>query len=373
MKSVTWAAESFAPAETVVTGVQKHGPGIIHETFLVTLDGGSEPFILQRLNTQVFPDPAALMENLQRVCCHLLERVEVAPWEIAKEWQVVRLMPARDDTLLLRDSQGSFWRALSFIDRAVPLEQVRNAADAGVTGRALGIFHWLISDLNPTALRVILPGFRDVAQYLQRYDAVSVRNTGDGDGDAFCRRFIGTRREWAPVLENGLRAGRLQVRVIHGDAKINNVMISSTTGQPVSMIDLDTVMTGPVHYDIGDCLRSCCNTGGEEGKDPTLVDFDLDRCRAALFSYVEVAHRFLTAADYDFFYAAIRRVPFELGLRFYTDYLEGDIYFKLQYPGQNLERAMVQFKLTESIEAREREIRGLVEECRALYTPGCSR
>jgi Ser/Thr protein kinase RdoA (MazF antagonist) len=372
MKSAMRAAENFAPAGTAVAGVAKHGRGIVHETFLVTLDGGNGRFILQRLNSRVFPDPAALMKNMEHVCRHLRERLGAASGEIAREWRVVRLLPARDNTLFFRDRQGAFWRALSFIDGAVPLEQVKNSADAREAGRALGIFHWLVSDINPAALRVALPGFHDVAQYLQHYDAVQAMDTGGG-GESFCRRFIGARRQWAPVLENGLRAGRLQVRVIHGDAKINNVMVSSETGRAVSMIDLDTVMAGPVHFDIGDCLRSCCNTGSEEEEDPSQVRFDLDRCWAALSGYVEAAHRFLTDADYDFFFAAVRRIPFELGLRFYTDYLEGDVYFKVQHPGQNLARALVQFKLTESIEAQEREIRKLIKECRARYGPGRSR
>jgi hypothetical protein len=373
MKSVMRVAENFAPVDTAVTGVAKHGRGIIHETFLVTLDNGRERFILQRLNTGVFSDPAMLMANMEQVCRHLRERLGTAPGEIARGWQVVRLLPARDNTPLFRDRQGSFWRALSFIDRAVPLEQVGSVADAGEAGRALGIFHWLVSDIDPAALRVTLPGFHDVARYLQHYDAVQARGPANGDGETYCRRFIGARRGWAPVLENGLRAGRLQRRVIHGDAKINNVMVSSKTGRAVSMIDLDTVMAGPVHYDIGDLLRSCCNTAAEEEPNPSRVGFDLDRCRGALSGYFEAAHRFLTAADYDFLFAAVRRIPFELGLRFYTDYLEGGVYFKVQHPGQNLARALVQFKLTESIEAQEREIRGLVEECRALYDPGRSR
>jgi Ser/Thr protein kinase RdoA (MazF antagonist) len=171
------------------------------------------------------------------------------------------------------------------------------------------------------------------------------------------------------VLERAKAAGLLLPRPIHGDPKVNNVMLDSTTGQAVALVDLDTVKPGLIHYDIGDCLRSCCNPAGEETLDLGAVRFDLDLCRDVLGGYLSAASGFLTAADYDHLYAAIRLISFELGLRFFTDHLAGDVYFRVDHPGHNLQRALVQFRLTESIEAQEGQIGGLIEALRA-QSPG---
>ncbi len=157
------------------------------------------------------------------------------------------------------------------------------------------------------------------------------------------------------------------MRIIHGDPKINNVMLDNQTGRAVSMIDLDTVKPGLLHYDIGDCLRSCCNILGEEADDFDAVRFDLGRFEAVLSGYTAAAHENLSAQDFDFLFDAIRLIPFELGLRFYTDYLEGNLYFKISHPMQNLDRAMVQFRLVESIEQQEAKIKAFIEICRQNY------
>jgi Ser/Thr protein kinase RdoA (MazF antagonist) len=141
---------------------------------------------------------------------------------------------------------------------------------------------------------------------------------------------------------------------------VNNVLLDATTGQAVALVDLDTVKPGLVHYDIGDCLRSGCNPLGEETSDPQKVHFDLGLCEALLEGYGAVAHRFLSPADHRYLYDAIRLLSFELGLRFFTDHLAGNVYFHTQRPGHNLDRALVQFQLAASIEAQEGELRRLL-------------
>ena len=165
-----------------------------------------------------------------------------------------------------------------------------------------------------------------------------------------------------PVLEQAKQQGRLQLRPIHGDPKVNNVMLCSATGCCVAMVDLDTVKPGLVHYDIGDALRSGCNPAGEESTDLAAVRFDLELARAMLSGYLHEAHSWLTRADLEHLYDAIRLLPFELGLRFFSDHLAGDVYFKVSHSGQNLARALVQFTLAASIEAQEVEIRALIAE-----------
>jgi len=372
MNRVVQAAESFTSHDKKIARVEEYGHGIIHDTYLVTLAGGENRFILQRINTLVFKNPEAVMHNLHLVCNHIRKRMQAGNSAIDADWQMLQSMPARNGSEFFLDGDGVFWRALSFIREAIPLEQVSCLDDAREVGRAVGLFHWLSSDLDPQFLQVTLPGFHNVEHYLGHYDAVAARRKMAGETDRFCQQFVEARRRWAPVLENGRRKNLLKMRVIHGDPKINNIMVDRGTGKAVSIIDMDTVMPGLVHYDIGDCLRSCCNNAGEEALDLSAVRFDLQRCEAVLMGYTGAARRFLTGADFDFFFDAAKLLPFELGLRFYTDFLEGNVYFKVSRQEQNLARAMVQFRLVESIEEQEEGIKEIIAGCRALVSGGSS-
>jgi Ser/Thr protein kinase RdoA (MazF antagonist) len=180
----------------------------------------------------------------------------------------------------------------------------------------------------------------------------------------YCLQFISKRRDWAHVLENARLQGRLHLRTIHGDPKVNNVMMDTAVWKAVSIVDLDTVKPGLIHYDIGDCLRSGCNPVGEETDKLETIRFDTDICKAILKGYLPAARDFLTGNDYEYLYEAIRLIAFELGLRFFTDYLEGNVYFKIRHKEHNLSRALVQFKLTESIESRKATIRAIIRDLR---------
>ena len=175
---------------------------------------------------------------------------------------------------------------------------------------------------------------------------------------------IEERRAWAHVLEEAKEHGRLSLRVIHGDPKVNNVMLDTATHEAVALVDLDTVKPGLVHYDIGDCLRSGCNRLGEETMAWEEVRFDPDLGRAILEGYLPLARDFLTDHDYAYLYDAIRLIAFELGLRFFTDYLAGNVYFKARHRKHNLARALVQFRLTESIEDQADAIRTVIRDLR---------
>jgi Ser/Thr protein kinase RdoA (MazF antagonist) len=220
----------------------------------------------------------------------------------------------------------------------------------------------LISDLDPARLHDTLPGFHVTPRYVEHYDRVRAGVTPQSDEVRWGMRFVEQCRGWASVLEDALARGELRLRPIHGDPKINNFMIDEDTGRAVSLIDLDTVKPGLVHYDIGDCLRSCCNPLGEETTRFDEIQFDLDLCRAILEGYLSVAAGFLDAHDVAYLYECVRTIAFELGLRFFTDHLEGDAYFKVKHRQHNLHRGLVQFRLAESIEAQADEIRAIVAE-----------
>ncbi len=385
MDNLVAIADQLKP-EGKVIDIQAFGNGNINDTFLVTLDAKAEThFILQRLNTQVFRQPELVMQNMRTFTEHVRDRLEHYPLSGDRHWEVPRVLLTQDEQDHWTDPAGSFWRAISFIDASQSFDTIQNIEHAKEVGYALGTFHSLINDLPPERLADTLEGFHITPRYLQHYEQVlaenrrvskstpvrSTRVHPQGGYPArgwlpevdYCLQFVADRKVWAHVLETAKAKGKLPIRPIHGDPKINNVMIDTTTRQAISIVDLDTVKPGLVHYDIGDCLRSSCNPLGEETEQWQAVRFESDLCQAVLQGYLSQA-RFLSKNDYEYLYDAIRLITFELGLRFFTDYLAGNVYFKARHAQHNLARALVQFKLAQSIESQETAIRNLIQDLR---------
>ncbi|MEA5623767.1 aminoglycoside phosphotransferase family protein [Nostoc sp. UHCC 0251] len=345
-----------------VTGVKAFGSGNINDTFLVTLDSSEEQyFVLQRINTQVFRQPQLIMQNMRTFTEHVRKRLQHTP--LNRRWEVPRVLLTKDAQDHWRDADGSFWRAISFIEGSQSFDTMRDRSHAKEIGYALGMFHNLISDLPPEKLADTLQGFHITPLYLQHYEEVLAKTSASQSSEVnYCLQFVSDRQSFAHILENAKVEGKLPLRLMHGDPKINNVMFDTATQQAVSVIDLDTVKPGLVHYDIGDCLRSGCNPAGEETENWDSVYFDTDLCQGILQGYLSVGKAFLTENDYAYIYDAIRLIAFELGLRFFADYLAGNVYFKVKHPEHNLARAIVQFKLTESIESQETQICNIIKD-----------
>ncbi len=304
------------------------------------------------------------MGNLRTSTEHVRRRLARAPPGPGRRWEVPRVLaPGTAGTI--SSTGGSFWRGLSFIEAVQSLDIINDLGHAREVGYGLGRFHHLLSDLPAEHLSDTLPGFHVTPQYLAHYDKVRAHHGAPASPElAHCLNFVSRRRAWAHVLEEARAQGRLRLRPIHGDPKVNNVLLDTATGQAVALVDLDTVKPGLVHYDIGDCLRSGCNPQGEETGHWEAVRFDPDLCRGLLQGYLSQARGFLTEADYEYLYDAVRLIAFELGLRFFTDYLEGNVYFKARHREHNLARALVQFRLTESIESQETVIGAIIRDLR---------
>lgn len=308
--------------------------------------------------------PGSIMQNLRVLSEHVSERMALGP-PPARRWEMPRVLLTADLRDHWIDPEGCFWRAMNFIEDSESFDSVVSLDHAAEVGYALGFFHTLVSDLPAERLKDTLEGFHITPLYLRRYQAILEKERVPVSTDAaYCIDFIEKRKEFAPVLENAKADGRLPLRIIHGDPKVSNVMIDTGTGLAVSIVDLDTVKPGLVHYDIGDGLRSCCNPVGEDPCKLEEVRFDPELCRALLRGYFSSAKSFLTEQDRKFIYDSIRLIAFELGVRFFTDYLEGDIYFKVSDRRQNLRRALVQFRLTESIESQAKVLSTIIREAR---------
>lgn len=358
MDNLVNIAAQFANHKKIAQ-VQPFGNGNINDTFLVTVDEpGSERFILQRINTQVFRHPQLVMRNICRLTQHVHDRLQKSPPD--RRWETPHVLLTQE----LQDyweGGGSFWRAISFIHGSQSFDTIQNQEHAQEVGYALGMFHNLISDLPPARLADTLEGFHITPLYLQHYETL-VKPTAPNADVSYCLKFVSDRQTWAHILETAKAQTKLPLRLMHGDPKINNIMFDTATQKAVSIIDLDTVKPGLVHYDIGDCLRSGCNPAGEESEHWQATHFEPDLCQAILQGYFSIAKDFFTPNDYFYLYDAIRLLAFELGLRFFTDYLSGSVYFKVKYPEHNLIRALVQFKLTESIELQEATLRTIIRD-----------
>lgn len=367
MDDILNIAAQFRPASGTVAAVKPYGTGNINDTYLVTVDGGRpRRFILQRINQRVFLYPKLIMVNLRAFSEHIAAKRAAQEEGEGGRWELPQVVPTHDGRDYVIDESGGFWRGLTFIEGARAYPKVRDAQHAREAGYALGRFQQLISDMDVQDLHDTLPGFHILPSYLAHYREVLEANPDrlNGTGASRCAEFIDAHCDKALVLEQARDRGGLQVRPVHGDPKIDNIMIDVQTDRAVSIVDLDTVKPGLVQYDIGDCLRSSCNPLGEETHEIDAVAFDLNLSEMILRGYLPQVKAFFTDTDYAMIYDAVWCLAFEMGLRFFTDYLEGDVYFKVNYPRNNLMRAQVQFTLAESIAAQERGIRDLVDTLR---------
>jgi Ser/Thr protein kinase RdoA (MazF antagonist) len=350
MPSLFDIASQFSdPAQ--IADISPLGEGLINDTYLVTTSTGG--WVLQRINPVVFPEPKLVIRNMAALNRHIAENEQNT-----LKLKIPSIIQTQSGEDWVSDQWGDTWRAITYIPNTISFETVESPEQAKQTGFALGHFHRLLNRLNPTDLYDTLPGFHIAPEYLSRYRQVlSQSNTPDDCADSrFCMGFIDQYEELSIVLENAKQHGFLKLRAIHGDPKFNNFLFDKDTCEIASLIDLDTVKPGLLHYDIGDCIRSLCQSPAGQ-----FNLFKLEICDALLTGYLEETKSFFSEDDYAYLYPAIQLIPFELGLRFFTDFLEGNRYFKVTTPHQNLSRAIAQFQLCESISQQEPEIKRLIE------------
>ncbi len=337
--------------------LQPLGNGNVNDSWLVVTDTG-EKFVLQRLNSAVFPEPGQVQANLQLISRHLKQQSgnPLLPKNklVAADFRFLQLLSNPEGEYSYIDQQGDYWRLLSYIDNSRTLTSVSTPVQAQKVGAALGLFHQLIAGLEPASLVDHLPGFHITPAYLKQYDAVLPGSNSQAND---CRDCIEIHRQDVGILEQARQQGTVQQQVIHGDPKIANFLFSRNGCEVVSLIDLDTVKPGLLLHDLGDCFRSCCNPLGEEVDSTDAVVFEPALFAAMLQGYCSTAGELLMAADKRLLVDSARLISFELGLRFYTDYLQGNPYFKVQYPDHNLFRARIQFALVRSIENQYTELK----------------
>ena len=340
-----------------VTSVVPYGNGHINDTYAVTcsLAGGSVRFILQRLNPVVFPDRAGLMRNMIAVTGFLRKAVIRDGGDPERE--CLRLIPLKDGSPYLTDESGDVWRATQFIENTDAYLVAESPEMFASAGEAFGKFMARLGGFDASSLFEVIPRFHDTPDRYARFLASLERNAAGRMDEAKDEiTFVRERGEGCSVITDALERGEVPVRVTHNDTKLNNVLIDTATKEAVCVIDLDTVMPGSMLYDFGDAVRVGCSTAKEDERDLSLVDFDLGLFRAFTEGYLAGAGRSVTAAELGLLPDAARLMTFECGMRFLTDFLDGDTYFKTAYPEHNLVRARTQFKLVRTMERLRPEI-----------------
>jgi hypothetical protein len=335
-----------------------YGSGHINDTYCAIFNQGGTPvrYILQRINHHVFKTPVALMENVERVTTHISKKVAGHPDFSRCGLTLIR---ARNGRAWHCDEGGNYWRTYIFMENARTYDAVESPQQAFQAARAFGRFQKLLADLLAPRLHDTIPGFHHTPQ---RFAKLEVAIAADPANRALLAKpeieFVLNRKAMTGVL---LAAG-LPERVTHNDTKLNNVMLDDKTGEGICVIDLDTVMPGLAPYDFGDIVRTSTSPAKEDERDLSKVQMQFPMFEALARGYLATAAEFLTKAERQLLVFSGKLITFEIGIRFLTDYLEGDTYFKVHREGHNLDRCRTQFKLVESIERQEGAMNKLVEK-----------
>lgn len=340
-----------------------YGSGHINDTYCATFDqaGVRVRYIHQRINHTIFKDPAALMENVQRVTEHLHRKLAGQPDGARR---ALSLVPARDGRMFYQDEDGNAWRTYLFIERARTYDAVESTTQAFQAAKAFGQFQKLLADLPSPPLRETIPGFHNTPK---RFAALEKAVDADAVGRVKLAQpeieFALRNKAMTAVLLDLQQSGVLPERTTHNDTKFNNVMLDDATNEGICVIDLDTVMPGLALYDFGDMVRTTTSPALEDERDLSKVRMQLPMYEALLRGYLSTAGDFLNKAEREHLAFSGKLITFEIGLRFLTDYLSGDVYFKVHRDGHNLDRCRTQFKLVESIVQQQSQMENLAEGC----------
>lgn len=341
-----------------VLRVKEYGEGHINASYRVEMSDGGV-YLLQRINTRIFPRPDLLMENISKVTDYLREQILLRGGDPERE--TLRAIPARSGALYEQDEEGRVWRLYRFIPHTVTYQSFQDPRIFQNAGEAFGRFLSDLSQYPAEDLHEVIPDFHHTAKRYERLREAARRN--------ICGRREGVEQELAFAEEHkalygrivdALAEGRLPLRVTHNDTKVNNVLMDEETGRGVCVVDLDTVMPGSCLYDFGDAIRFGAATAPEDTEDPERMGLDLGLFEAFSVGYLQGAQGKLMEAERRMLPLGALLMTLESGIRFLTDYLEGDTYFRIHRPEHNLQRCRAQFALAADMERKMEKMQAIV-------------
>ncbi|MGL4798323.1 MAG: phosphotransferase enzyme family protein [Cellulosilyticaceae bacterium] len=346
--------------EGTLKAFESTGNGHINDTFLAYTEAG-EKYIVQRINHQIFKNPVKLMDNISRVCEHVREKVVAAGGDANRE--VLTVIKTKGQKAYVLDEEGYYWRAYIFIEDTVSYDVVPSNEVFYNCAKAFGVFQKYLSDFDASTLDETIPNFHHTPK---RYENFIKAVEKDAVNRVQCVEeeiaFIKDRQKDTEALIKLYEAGKIPLRVTHNDTKINNIMVDNTTQEGVCVIDLDTVMPGFSAYDFGDCIRTGANSGEEDEIDLTKINFMTERFKVFAEGFLSVVGDDFGKEEIESLLIGSKVIILECGMRFMTDYLEGDTYFKIHREHHNLDRARTQFKLVKDMEEQWETLEAIIKQ-----------
>lgn len=333
---------------------RSYGNGHINDTFLLTFkmeDGSENYIILQRINKDVFAKPEELMENIVNVTDYLRQRIVENGGNPERE--TLNVIPTVEGSFYYVDSKGDYWRSYIFITDSVSYDKVEKPEQFYQSALAFGNFQHLLADYPADTLHETIKGFHDTkARFAALKRAVEKDVMGRAEAVRAEIKFALEHEDIANYFMDLLDAGEIPLRVTHNDTKLNNIMIDNVTNKGICVIDLDTVMPGLAMNDFGDAIRFGASTAAEDEQDLSKVSCSMELFELYAKGYIKGCGGKLTEKEIELLPMGAKTMTFECGIRFLTDYLEGDIYFKTHREHQNLDRCRTQFKLVRDMEKK---------------------
>ena len=343
------------------------GSGLINDTYQVKLTGAQVPgYVLQRINHRVFKNVELLIANTIKITAHLQQKLKVEGKNKAFQ-QVLQIIPTKDGGTFYQDGAGNYWRMTEYIKGSKSYDMVQNPTQAFSSGWAFGKFHQLLSDMEPRQIEEVIPDFHHIGLRLERFEQAL---TQDKMGRAVLlqNEIVWVRKRSSlmlKVLEMG-EEGRLPLRILHYDPKFNNILLDERD-QILCIIDLDTVMPGYLAYDFGDAIRTIINRAPEDEPDLEKIKLNLPLFEAYTRGYFEGTGTLMSDDEVNSLIPGVLLLPYMQTVRFLTDYLEGDHYYKILHPEHNLQRTHAQMRLVEELEAHQHLLQ---ETIKKVYKKG---
>jgi len=349
----------FTPDGTYLSG-EPYGSGHIHDTFRVqTAEKDKDDYILQRLNNKIFKNIPQLQNNIERVTVHLNKKLQQIPGSNIKR-ECLTLIPAKDGKSWIVDKDGNFWRMYIFISNHRSYNIVDSPDKAFEGGKAIGRFQAMLADMPGDPLYETIPKFHDIENRLLILNH-KIKEDPAGRVSELTeeiKEYLSRGEEMKTILKLG-RAGKIPSRITHNDTKFNNILLDEND-KALCVIDLDTVMPGYVHYDYGDAIRTVTNTAAEDEKDLSKVEMNIDLFEAYAKGYLSETGKTLNDVEKEYLAFAPKLITYTIGVRFLTDYIDGDNYFKIHHKFHNLQRTRAQLKLVMSMERQYEAMRKII-------------
>lgn len=353
--------DCFETKGTFNTG-EPYGSGHIHDTFRVrTAEKDCDDYIIQLLNNKVFKNIPELQSNIERVTVHLRKRLAAIPGSNIKR-ECLNLIPALDGKSWITDKEGNFWRMYIFITDHRSYDIVDNPAKAFEGGKTIGRFQVMLSDLPGDPLFETIPRFHDIESRLETFN-LKVKENPAGRVNAVGNEIfeIQKRAEEMKIILKLGKEKKIPLRITHNDTKFNNILLDEND-KALCVIDLDTVMPGYVHYDFGDAIRTATNTASEDEKNLSKISMDINLFKSYSEGYLSETSDTLNNIEKEYLAFAPRLITYTIALRFLTDYIDGDNYFKIHHKHHNLQRARAQLKLVMSMEEQYGEMIKIISD-----------